>query len=172
MTEDVEDAEVQVFEGGGDQTERIYLLKREAIEFYRAIHPMLAPLAAIERGANARVSGAMQNYFRDVNDHVKLVHDEIGSQRELLTSILQANLAVLGVRQNEISVQQNETSKQLTLIATIFLPLSFITGFFGMNFPWLVDHIGSFWTFAVYGVGSLVISCVALYVWFRRSHYL
>ena len=172
LTEDVEDAEVQVFEGGGDQTERIYLLKREAIEFYRAIHPMLAPLAAIERGANARVSGAMQNYFRDVNDHVKLVHDEIGSQRELLTSILQANLAVLGVRQNEISVQQNETSKQLTLIATIFLPLSFITGFFGMNFPWLVDHIGSFWTFAVYGVGSLVISCVALYVWFRRSHYL
>ena len=86
----------------------------------------------------------LQNYFRDINDHVKLVHDEIGSQRELLTSILQANLALLGVRQNEISVQQNETSKQLTLVATIFLPLSFITGFFGMNFPWLVDHIGSF----------------------------
>ena len=172
LTEDVEDAEVRVFEGGGDQTERIYLLKREAIEFYRAVHPMLAPLAAIERGADARVSDAMQKYFRDVNDHVKLVHDEIGSQRELLTSILQANLAVLSVRQNEISVQQNETSKQLTLIATIFLPLSFITGFFGMNFPWMVEHIGSFWVFAVYGVGSLLISCVALFVWFRRSHYL
>ncbi len=79
---------------------------------------------------------------------------------------------MLGARQNEISVQQNETGKQLTLIATIFLPLSFITGFFGMNFPWMVDHIGSFWVFAVYGVGSLLISCVALYAPFRRSHYL
>ena len=172
LTEDVEDAEVRVFEGGGDQTERIYLLKREAIEFHRSVHPLLAPLAAIERGADPRVTGTLQNYFRDINDHVKLVHDEIGSQRELLTSVLQANLAVLGVRQNEISVQQNETSKQLTLVATIFLPLSFITGFFGMNFPWLVEHIGSFWVFAVYGVGSLLLSCAALYAWFRRSRYL
>jgi magnesium transporter len=172
LTEDVEDAEVKVFEGGGDQTARIYLLKREVIEFHRSVHPLLAPLAAIERGADPRVTGALQDYFRDINDHVKLVHDEIGSQRELLTSILQANLALLGARQNEISVQQNETSKQLTLVATIFLPLSFITGFFGMNFPWLVEHIGSFAAFAVYGVGSLLLSCVALYAWFRRSRYL
>jgi magnesium transporter len=172
LTEDVEDAEVKVFEGRGDQTERIYLLKREAIEFHRSVHPLLAPLAAIERGADPRVTGVLQDYFRDINDHVKLVHDEIGSQRELLTSILQANLALLGARQNEISVQQNETSKQLTLVATIFLPLSFVVGFFGMNFPWLVDHIGSFEAFAVYGVGSLLLSCVALYAWFRRSRYL
>ncbi len=172
LTEDVEDAEVKVFEGRGDQTERIYLLKREAIEFHRSVHPLLAPLAAIERGADPRVTGMLQNYFRDINDHVKLVHDDVGSQRELLTSILQANLALLGARQNEISVQQNETSKQLTLVATIFLPLSFITGFFGMNFPWLVRHIGSFGSFAVYGVGSLLLSCVALYAWFRRSRYL
>jgi magnesium transporter len=172
LTEDVEDAEVKVFEGRGDQTERIYLLKREAIEFHRSVHPLLAPLAAIERGADPRVTGVLLDYFRDINDHVKLVHDEIGSQRELLTSVLQANHALLSVRQNEISVQQNETSKQLTLVATIFLPLSFITGFFGMNFPWLVDHVGSFGAFAVYGVGSLLLSCVALFTWFRRSRYL
>ena len=56
LTADVEDAEVKVFEGQGDQTERIYFLKREAIEFYRAVHPLLAPLAAIERGADPRVT--------------------------------------------------------------------------------------------------------------------
>lgn len=172
LTADIEDAEVRVFEGEGDQTERIYFLKREVIEFYRAVHPLLAPLAAIERGADPRVTADIQNYFRDVNDHAKLVHDEISAQRELLTSILQANLAVLSVRQNEISVRQNETTKQLTLIATIFLPLSFIVGFFGMNFGWLVGHTGSFLVFAIYGLGSLLIACAALYAWFRRSGYL
>src|SRR5436190_18665794 len=172
LTADIEDAEVRVFEGDADQTQRIYFLKREAIEFYRAAHPLLAPLAAIERGADQRVTPEIQNYFRDVNDHVKLVHDEVSAQRELLTSILEANLAVLGARQNEISVSQAETNKQLTLVATIFPPLSFIVGFFGLNFGWMVGHISSFWVFVVYGVGSLLVSCVALYVWFRRRGYL
>jgi magnesium transporter len=172
LTADIEDAEVRVFEGDADQTQRIYFLKREAIEFYRAVHPLLAPLAAIERGADQRVTQEIQNYFRDVNDHVKLVHDEVSAQRELLTSILEANLAVLGARQNEISVSQAETNKQLTLVATIFLPLSFIVGFFGMNFGWMVGHVTSFWTFAAYGLGSLLVSCVALYAWFHRRGYL
>jgi magnesium transporter len=172
LTADIEDAEVRVFEGDADQTQRIYFLKREAIEFYRAVHPLLAPLAAIERGADQRVTPEIQNYFRDVNDHVKLVHDEVSAERELLTSILEANLAVLGARQNEISVSQAETNKQLTLVATIFLPLSFIVGFFGMNFGWMVGHISSFWVFVVYGVGSLLVASIALYVWFRRRGYL
>jgi magnesium transporter len=171
LTADIEEAEVGVFEGRADQTERIYFLKREVIEFHRAVHPVLSPLAAIERGADPRAA-AIKNYFRDVNDHVKLVHDEIGAQRELLTSILEANLAVLGVRQNEISVNQNEATKKLTLVATIFLPLSFVVGFFGMNFGWLVGHVSSFAAFAGYGLGSLLASCVVLYFLFRRSGYL
>jgi magnesium transporter len=172
LTEDVADVEVRVFEGREDQTERIYSLKREVIEFYRAIHPLLAPLAAIERGADPRISDVIRNYFRDVNDHAKLVHDDVGSQRELLTSILEANLAVLGARQNEISVAQNETTKRLTVVATIFLPLSFIVGFFGMNFGWMVDHITSAWTFAVLGIGSLLLSGAVIYALFRRAGYL
>jgi magnesium transporter len=171
LAADIEDAEVRVFAGEGDQTERIYFLKREVIEFYRAVHPLLAPLAAVERGANPRVGEGMRNYFRDVNDHVQLVHDEISSHRELLTSILEANLAVLGREQNEISVRQNESTKQLTVIATIFLPLAFVTGFFGQNFGWLVGHIHSFWVFAGYGLGSLAVSCALLFLWFRRSGY-
>jgi hypothetical protein len=75
-------------------------------------------------------------------------------------------------RQNEISISQNETNKQLTLVATIFLPLSFIVGFFGMNFGWMVGQLTSLWTFVVHGVGSLLGSCAALYVWFRRRGYL
>ena len=145
------------------------MLKRETIDFYRALHPLLAPLAVIERGDNPRVSAVMQEYFRDVNDHVKLVHDEISSQRELLTSIFDANLAVLGVRQKAISARQNETTRLLTVIASIFLPVTFVAAFFGMNFGWLTAHITSLWTFLAYGIGSLALSCVALSAWFRRS---
>ena len=60
--------------------------------------------------------------------------------------------------------------KQLTVIATVFLPLGFITGFFGQNFGFLVNHvIGSEWTFWVLGLGSMVATCVALFVFFRRK---
>ncbi len=165
LSADIEDVEEEVFDAPTDPTQRIYALKREVIEFFRAVHPLLAPLAAFQRGDEPEETPEIRNYFRDVTDHVERVHDEIASQRELLTSVLQANLAVLSVR-------QNETIHQLTIIATIFLPLTFITGFFGMNFGWMVGHIGSPEVFFALGVGSLFASCAALYWWFRRSGFL
>lgn len=169
LESDVEEVEATVFTGAGAPTERIYLLRREATDFYRAVHPLLGPLDALERGAYLEVSKDLSHFFRDINDHLKLVSEEVVALRDVLATVLQANMAVISNQQNEISVRQNETMKQLTLVATIFLPLSFIVGFFGMNFRWLTDNITSFWVFAVYGLGSLVASCTALYFWFRRS---
>ena len=111
----------------------------------------------------------MSQFLRDVNDHLKLVNEEVAALRDVLGTVLQANMAVISNQQTEISLRQNETMKLLTLVATIFLPLSFIVGFFGMNFAWLTGHITSFWVFAVYGLGSLLASAAAIYMWFRRG---
>jgi magnesium transporter len=171
LEQDILDVESTVFSGAAAPTARIYSLRREASDFYRTVHPLLAPLDAMERGLYDQIGSELRHFFRDVNDHVKLVDEEVVAQRDLLAVILQANMAVISVEQNQISVRQNEATKQLTIIATIFLPLTFLTGFFGQNFGWLVRHINPFWAFAVYGLGSLVISSVILFVWFRRRSY-
>src|SRR4051794_32307321 len=168
LERDIEEVEATVFGGAVAPTERIYLLRREASDFYRAVHPLLGPLDAIERGVYPQMGPQLRPFFRDVNDHLKLVDDEVVAQRDLLAVILQANMAVVSVAQSEIAVRQNETAKQLTIIATIFLPLTFITGFFGQNFGWLVEHVDTFWAFAILGVGSLAVSGAILYAWMSR----
>ena len=165
VEEDVEEVESIVFGGAAAPTQRIYLLRREATEFYRAVHPLLAPLDALERGAYAQVSPELRPFFRDVNDHLKLVNEEIVGLRDLLAVVLQANMAV-------ISVQQNEATKRLALVATIFLPLSFVAAFFGMNFGWLTENTTSVTTFLIAGVGALVLCCVVVFFLIRAGGYL
>jgi magnesium transporter len=168
LERDIEEVEATVFSGEIAPTERIYSLRREATDFHRAVHPLLLPMDAIERGAYGQIGPRLRPWFRDVNDHLKLVDEEVVAQRDLLAIILQANMAVVSVAQNQTSMRQNEISRQLTVIATIFLPLSFVTGFFGQNFGWLVDHITPLWAFLVYWVGSLLISVALLFGLFRR----
>src|SRR5947209_10988255 len=160
LEQDIEEVEATVFGGSVAATERIYKLRREVSDFYRTVHPLLGPLDTLERGSYLRLSDRLIPFFRDVNDHLKLVNEEVAGQRDLLAVVLQANMAVISLDQNEISVRQNETMKQLTVIATTFLPLSFITGFFGMNFGWMVGRITSLWVFLVFGIGTLLASCV------------
>ena len=169
LEQDVEEVESTVFGGSAAATERIYKLRREVTEFYRAVHPLLGPLDALERGMYLGRDEKLAPFFRDIGDHLRLVNEEVAGQRDLLAIVLQANMAVISLEQNAISVSQNETMKRLTIVATIFLPLSFITGFFGMNFGWLVLNIRALWVFLVFGIGSLVASCLMLYAWFRRS---
>ena len=164
LERDVDEIEATVFSGSVAPTERIYSLRSEATDFYRAVHPLLAVVAMAKRNALAR---ELRPYLRDVHDHLLGVEEEVAAQRDLLGTVLQANMAVLSVEQTRISVRQNSTIEQLTILATVFLPLTFITGFFGQNFGWLVDHIEGLPAFIAFGLGGLVVPLALLFSWLR-----
>ena len=163
LEDDLDQVEATVFSATAAPTERIYSLRREATGFYRAVHPLLGVTAAIERAA----APELQPYLRDVHDHLLLVNEEVAAQRDLLSTVLEANMAVISVEQARVGVRQNATIEQLTVLATIFLPLTFVTGFFGQNFGWLIGHISTFAAFVIYGIGGLVIPLVLLFLWLR-----
>jgi len=163
LENDIDQVEATVFSGSVAPTERIYSLRREATQFYRAAHPLLGVVAVVERGA----APDLQPYLRDVQDHLLLVNEEVAAQRDLLGTVLEANMAVITVEQTRVSVQQNSTIEQLTILATVFLPLTFVTGFFGQNFGWLVRHITGPAAFAAYGIGGLIVPLMLLFLWLR-----
>jgi magnesium transporter len=164
LERDIDEIEATVFSGAVAPTERIYSLRSEATDFYRAVHPLLAVVGTVERTTAAP---ELRPYLRDVQDHLLLVDEEVAAQRDLLGTVLQANMAVISVEQTKVSVRQNTTIEQLTVLATVFLPLTFITGFFGQNFAWLIGHISSWTAFVVYGLGGLAVPLTLLFLWLR-----
>ncbi|SRR6266487_1723830 len=167
LERDIDQIEATVFSGAIAPTERIYSLRRVVTDFYRAVHPLTTVVTAIERAAEP----ALQPYLRDVQDHLLGVNEEVAAQRDLLGTVLEANMAVISVEQTKVSVRQNATIEQLTILATVFLPLTFVTGFFGQNFQWLVSHIHSLAAFIGYGIGGLAAPLTLLFWWFAiRRH--
>ena len=160
IEDDIEEVEKDVFDDDiPAPTARIYNLKREVIEFHRAVWPLLAPLGALEQGAYDRVPEELRRYFRDVNDHARRVDEQVSSQRELLTSVLEANLAL-------VSVNQNEVVKKISAIAGIIAVPTFIASVYGMNFdnmPELHWHYGY-----LIAMGLMAVVVVALVSFFRR----
>jgi magnesium transporter len=141
-------------------------LRRDLVELGRVVTPQRDMLAR-HIDDILEIPGLQadsRNYFRDVYDHAIRISDQIDSYRDLLIGSRDAYLSVTSNRLNEIT-------KQLTVVATIFLPLSFVVGFFGQNFGWMVRNITSAADFWLIGGGSMVVSLVILLLWLRRSSY-
>ena len=105
-------------------------------------------------------------YFRDLYDSLNRVAELVDSYRDLLSGAADLYLSTVANRQGEVN-------RQLTIIATIFLPLTFLTGFFGQNFTFLTNHLlDTTWSFVVFGLGLLLISLVFFVFYFRHKKWM
>jgi magnesium transporter len=160
IEDDIEEVEKDVFDDDiPAPTARIYNLKREVIEFHRAVWPLLSPLGTLEQGGYERIPDELVSYFRDVADHARRIDEQVSAQRELLTSVLQANLAL-------VSVNQNDVVKKISAVAGVIAVPTFIASVYGMNFdnmPELHWHFGY-----AYAVALMALCVVGLVAFFRR----
>jgi magnesium transporter len=152
---------------GDAELQTVFKLKRFLVTIRRIVTPQrdLAARTIDEIVELPGLDPEQRDYFRDIYDHLIRVSDMIDSYRDLLTGVMDVYLSTVSNRMNSVM-------KQLTVIATIFLPLTFVTGFFGQNFGWLTGHITSFWVFALYGLGGLLVPITIMLVWFKRSGFL
>jgi len=161
---DIDQVEHEVFSDVKfNVAERIYKLKREVLEFRQAVFPLAEPLERLVRGRLPQAADVPHEYFRDVHDHVLRAADRLDALDALLTGALSANLAQVGVRQNE------DMRKISAWVAIIALP-TLIAGIYGMNFehmPELGWRYGYPFALSLMASGSLL-----LYVVFRRRGWL
>jgi len=147
------------------QLKRLFSLKRQLFSMRKVVTAQ-RDLFARSVDQIAELPGLQldeQDYFRDIYDHLIRIGEVIDSYRDLLSGATDLYLSTVSNRQNAVM-------KQLTAIATIFLPLSFITGFFGQNFRFLTAQlISDPWTFWAFGIGSIIATCAGLLVYFRRK---
>jgi magnesium transporter len=146
-----------------DKLAALFALKRQLVDMRKLVSPqrdmvasMLAQVIPIPG-----MTAESERYLRDLYDHLIRISDMVDSYRDLVSGSLDAYMSVVSNRLNDVM-------KQLTIIATIFLPLSFLTGFFGQNFGWLVLRLGSLGVFLGLGLGTEVLAVVGLLFLFRR----
>jgi len=161
---DIEEVEERVFSPvRTNDAARIYNLKREVIEFRRGVRPLIEPMSKLAAGLSPLIHANLHPFFRDVADHSMRVAEQVDGFDDLLTSVLNANLA-------QVSVQQNADMRRISAWVAIVAVPTMIAGIYGMNF----DHMPELrWRLGYPGVLLVMtLACAALYRAFRRSHWL
>ncbi|MET7648453.1 magnesium and cobalt transport protein CorA [Streptomyces sp. NPDC005426] len=169
VQDDIDEVEIEVFstpdKGSprGSDAGRIYQLKREVLEFKRAVSPLLRPMQLLSERPMRLIDPDIQKYFRDVADHLVRVQEEVIGFDELLNSILQANLA-------QATVAQNEDMRKITSWAAIIAVPTMICGVYGMNFKHMPELR---WTYGYPMVlGFIGVVCFSIHRMLKRNGWL
>ncbi|MBX9360291.1 magnesium and cobalt transport protein CorA [Streptomyces sp. WAC04114] len=161
---DVEDLEAEVFSPDRPvDAARIYQLKRELLEFRRAVAPLSGPLQRLASGTVADIPAKVTAYLRDVSDHHQRAAETINGFDELVTDMLNASIA-------QLSVQQNFDMRRISAMAALIAVPTMIAGVYGMNF----DHMPELtWRYGYPAVLTvIVIVCTLIYRALRRNKWL
>ncbi len=142
---------------------RIQLLKREIINIRRHVSPIREMLAGLLRSESGLIDEKTQIYLRDVSDHAMRVIESIESYREILTGLLD-------IYMSSLSNKMNEVMKVLTVFASIFIPLTFLTGIYGMNFAYMPELQWK-WAYPLLWGAFLAIPAVLL-IYFKKKKWL
>jgi len=164
LGERVEELEARtILQSDPKMLEQIYQLKRETLFLRRSVWPVRELVTSLERVEPPLVTETLSPYLRDLYDHAVQVIDTTETMREMLSGLLEAYLSGLSNRMNEVM-------KVLTIIATIFIPLTFIAGIYGMNFQHMPE-LAWRWAYPTAMVVMAVIAGAMLY-YFRRKRWL
>lgn len=138
----------------------IHNLKRELVFLRKAVWPQREMVSRLERGESSLIKDKTIVFLKDLHDHTFQVIDTTETLRDVVSGMLEVYLS-------SISNRMNETMKLLTIIATIFIPLTFIAGIYGMNFKHMPELDWPWGYFIILGV--MLIVFVVMLIWFRRK---
>lgn len=137
-------------------------LKREMVFLRKSVWPLREVISVLERGESALISDSTGIYLRDVYDHTIQVIDTVETFRDLLSGMLDIYLS-------SISNRMNEVMKVLTIIATVFIPLTFIAGIYGMNFKYMPELE---WRWGYFGVWLFMAGIVSgMVIYFKKKRW-
>ena len=140
----------------------ILQLKKDLQNLFRTVRHQRDVVHSLSREGHPAIGKKARQFFRDVYDHVVRVHDTVEGLRDEVAGARDAYLTVISNRMNEVM-------KRLTLISTIILPLTFVTGIYGMNFTWM-PLLEESWGFA-FVCGAMVALAAGMVYWFRRKRW-
>jgi magnesium transporter len=143
--------------------ESIHDFKRELIFLRKSIWPLRELVGSLERGESNLIHEDTIVFFKDVYDHTIQVIDTVETYRDIVSGMIEIFLS-------SVSNRMNEVMKMLTVIATIFIPLTFIAGIYGMNFDYMPE-LKWHWGYPIALVVMLIIG-VFMLIWFRRKRFL
>jgi magnesium transporter len=161
---DIEEVEETVFAPNRENpAQRIYHLKQEVLDLHRATAPLIGPLEQLSRDQHEFIPRDMHSYFRDVYDHAVRANETVENYREMLNSVLGANLT-------QVTVRQNDDVRKISAWVAILAVPTMIAGIYGMNF----EHMPELkWTLGYPAVLVVMATvCIALYAYFKRSGWL
>ena len=161
----IEDLETELFEGNARENINIEVqqLKREILKVRRAIFPLREIINRIEKGEHSLIYKRTITYYRDVYDHLIQVSENIDIYREMIWSLMDMYMTT-------ISNKMNEVMKVLTIMSSIFIPLTFLAGIYGMNFKYIPELEYRYGYFVLLGV--MLVLFIGLLFYFKRKKWL